>query len=82
MIKKLYVIYDKKAEAEMGIFEHPNDLTAIRDFSQLCQNKEHQICKFAEDYCLCCIGTIDTTTMAIVSDVKTVAEAKDYAISE
>lgn len=79
MIKKLYAVYDKKAETELGLFEQPNDLVAIRDFSQVCKNKEHQIAKFAEDYCLISLGTIDTTTMQIVSDVKTIAEAKEYA---
>ena len=79
MIKKLYAVYDKKAETELGLFEQPNDLVAIRDFSQVAKNKEHQICKFAEDYCLVCLGTIDTTTMQITSDVKTIAEAREYA---
>ena len=82
MIKKLYAVYDKKAGTELGIFEHPNDLVAIRDFSQVCKNKEHQICKFAEDYCLVSLGTIDTTSMAITSDVKIIAEAKEYAEQE
>lgn len=88
MIKKLYAIYDKKAETELGIFEHPNDLVAIRDFSQACTyknpqtNEKSQIAKYPEDYCLVCLGTIDTTTMEIISDVKTVAEAKEYAEAE
>lgn len=76
--KNLYCVYDKKAQAELGIFEQPNDLVAIRDFSQVCSNPEHQICKFAEDYCLVSIGKIDTETMAIESYVKTIAEATDY----
>lgn len=82
MIKKLYAVFDKKANNELGIFENANDLVAIRDFSQVCANKESQICKFAEDYCLVSLGTIDTETMAIVSDVKTIAEAKDYVNAE
>lgn len=78
MIKKLYAVYDKKAKSELGIFEHPNDLVAIRDFSQVASNKEHQISKFAEDYCLVCLGEINTETMEITSNVKTIAEAKEY----
>lgn len=82
MIKKLYAVYDKKAQTELNVFEGVNDLVAIRDFSQVCSNPEHQIAKFAEDYCLVSLGTIDTETMAIVSEVKTIAEAKDYAKQE
>ena len=80
MIKKLYAVYDKKAQTELGLFEQPNDLVAIRDFSQVAKNPEHQINKFAEDYCLVCLGTIDTESMEIVSDVKTIAEAKEYVV--
>lgn len=82
MIKKIYAVYDKKAKTELNVFEGVNDLVAIRDFSQICSNPEHQICKFAEDYCLMSLGTIDTETGAIVSEIKTIAEATDYAKKE
>lgn len=79
MIKKIYAVYDKKAKTELGLMEQPNDLVAIRDFSQACKNKELQIAKFAEDYCLYALGTIDTETMKIESEVRVIAEANDYA---
>lgn len=79
MIKKIYAVYDKKAKSELGLFEHPNDLVAIRDFSQLCAKEESPVCKFAEDYELRCLGQIDTDTCVITSDVKTIAEAVEYA---
>lgn len=82
MIKKIYAVYDKKAESTLGLFEQPNDLVAIRDFSQVCTDEKSQICKFADDYCLVTLGTIDTKTMAITSEIKTIAEAKDYAKQE
>lgn len=81
MIKKLYSVYDKKAQSTLQVFELPNDLVAIRDFSQICTNKESQIAKFAEDYSLMCLGELNTETGVIVSDVRVVAQAKDY-ISE
>lgn len=79
MIKKLYSIYDKKAKATMGIFETTNDLVAIRDFSQVCSNKDSQIAKFAEDYQLLCLGEIDTNTGAIIPEVRVIAQAQEYA---
>ena len=78
MIKKLYAVYDKKAETELGIFEQPNDLVAIRDFSQVCSKEDSQLAKFAEDYELRCLGTIDTDNCIINSDVKTIAQAIEY----
>ena len=78
MIKKIYAVYDKKAQTELGLFEQPNDLVAIRDFSQVCAKEDSQIAKFADDYELMCLGTIDTETGIIKSDVKTIAQAKEY----
>lgn len=78
MIKKLYAVYDKKAQSEMNIFEMPNDLVAMRDFAQACTNDKSMITKYPEDYALACLGTINTETMEITSEVKFIAEAKDY----
>ena len=78
MIKKLYAVYDKKAETELGIFEQPNDLVAIRDFSQVCAKEDSQIAKFAEDYELMYLGVIDTSTGIIESSVRTIAQATEY----
>ena len=82
MNKKIYAVYDKKAQTELGLFEQPNDLVAIRDFSQVCTKEDSPIAKFAEDYELMCLGTIDTETGKIKSDVKTIAQAKEYTKSE
>lgn len=78
MIKKIFAVYDKKAKSEMSIFEMPNELVAMRDFSQACNNDKSMISKFPEDYALACLGTINTETMEITSEVKFIAEAKDY----
>lgn len=78
MIKKLYTVFDKKAQTTLAVFESTNDLVAIRDFSQICTNKESQIAKFAEDYQLMCLGELNTETGIIVSDVRIIAQAKEY----
>ena len=78
MIKKLYSVYDKKANATLGVFEQPNDLVAIRDFSMLCKKDDTPLVKFPEDYCLMALGELDQETGIITSSVKTIAEAKEY----
>lgn len=78
MIRKLYSVYDKKAQNTLGVYEQANDLVAIRDFSLLCKKDDTPICKFPEDYALLALGEIDQETGIITSAVKTIAEAKDY----
>lgn len=79
MIKKIYAVYDRQAKSTQPIYEQTNDLVAIRDFSMLCQNeKVDMIRKFPDDYCLMCLGQIDTDTGAIISEPKVIAEAKEY----
>ena len=78
MIKKLYSVYDKKANTTLGVFESTNDLVAIRDFSQICNNKDSQIAKFADDYQLMCLGEINTETAVIAPDVRVIAQATEY----
>ena len=79
MIKKLYCVFDKKANTTQPVYECTNDLVAIRDFSMLCKNeKAEMISRFPEDYCLMCLGELDTDTGIIISSPKTIAEAKEY----
>ena len=82
MIKKLYSVYDKKAQSTLAVFETTNDLVAIRDFSQACTNKDSQIAKFAEDYQLMCLGELNTETAVIAPDVRIIAQAKEYVQAE
>lgn len=82
MIKKIFAVYDKKAKTELAIFEQPNELVAIRDFSQACNNKESMLKKFPDDYELMCLGTINTETLEIAPEVKSIAQAKDYVNAE
>ena len=80
MIKNIYSVYDLKAGNCLGIFEQPNDLVAIRDFSQVCANKDEKnmINKFAEDYQLIRLGKYNTITGEIEADKQIVAYATDY----
>lgn len=80
MIKNLYTVYDKKAKSGLAVFEQPNDLVAIRDFSRVCEqnDKDNMIARFAEDYALLCLGKYDSETGTITQDIRTIAEATDY----
>lgn len=80
MIRNIYSVYDKKASSCLGIFEQPNDLVAIRDFSQVCshEDEKNMINKFAEDYDLLRLGKYDTETGELTVDKQIIAEAKDY----
>ena len=80
MIKKLYTVYDKKGETGLAVFESANDLVAIRDFSHIVANKSenNMIATYPDDYCLKLLGTYDTETGVIVSDVRVIAEAVEY----
>lgn len=79
MIKKIFTVFDKKAKSTQPIYEATTDLVAIRDFSMLCQNdKVEMIRKFPDDYCLMCLGELDTDTGAITPNVRIIAEAKEY----
>lgn len=84
MIKKLYTVYDKKAQNCLGIFPANNDLVAIRDFSQTCSYKDEKnmINKFPEDYNLLCLGEFDEETGVITNQIRTIAEAVEYATKE
>lgn len=79
MIKKLYAVYDEKAQTTQPVYEQANDLVAIRDFSMLCQNeKVDMIRKFPEDYALLCLGELDTDTGKIIPNVRQIAKASEY----
>lgn len=82
MNKNLYSIYDKKAGACLGIFECPNDLVALRDFSQTCSYKPekdiNRIAQYAEDYELLRLGKYNTATGEIEADKQVLASATDY----
>lgn len=80
MIKKLYSVYDKKAENCLAIFEQPNDLVALRDFSRACTDKRENnvIAEYPDDYCLKALGEFDSKSGEIKSEVHIIAEAKDY----
>lgn len=80
MIKKLYTVFDKKANNGLAIFESNNDLVAIRDFSHIVANKteNNMIATYPDDYCLKYLGQYDTETGVIIPEVRVIAEAVEY----
>lgn len=53
----IFSIYDSKAEAHMQPFFAGAPGVAIRQFDELCNDKEHPVGKHAEDYTLMELGT-------------------------
>lgn len=83
MINKIFVIKDEKAGfAEM--FIQPNELVAIRNFSQTCANPETNLAKFPEDYSLWMLGEFDHDTGEITKykNLQKIADAKTYVAAK
>lgn len=80
MKNKVFVIKDEKAGFAEP-FIQPNELVAIRNFSQTCLNKETNLAKFPEDYSLWLIGEFDHDTGVIerYKNLTKIADAKTYA---
>lgn len=65
MKDKIYVIKDQKA-GFMNPFLQPNELVAIRNFSQTCKDESTNLAKYPEDYSLWEIGEFNHDTGEIV----------------
>ncbi len=55
----IFSIYDTKADSYLQPFFTNNKATAIRTFSDLANQSDHQFCRHAGDYVLFQIGTYD-----------------------
>lgn len=67
MIMNVYSVYDNAAEAYLQPFFTNTKGTAIRSWTELVNDKEHQFGKYPSDYVLFELGTYDDTTGALVS---------------
>lgn len=56
---KIYSIWDSKAETHTIPFFMHSDPPAIRAFTNMCMDKEHQFGKNPEDYTLFCLGELE-----------------------
>lgn len=66
-MKKIFTVYDSKAEAYLTPFFMSTSGEAIRAFSDSVKNRESAINKHPEDYTLFEIGLFDETAAAIVT---------------
>lgn len=62
MIKKVYSVFDSKAEAYLPPFMFNAHGEAIRAFTDLSNDLNHQFCKYSSDFCLMHLGDFDDST--------------------
>jgi len=62
MIHKIYTVFDAKAEAYLLPFMLPTKGLAIRSFSELVNDPNHNFGKYPEDYTLFECGAYDDST--------------------
>ena len=62
MIKKVFTVYDAKAQAFLTPFFETASGIANRIFMEACQNPEHHFWKYAEDFTLFELGEFDDNT--------------------
>lgn len=81
----LVSVLDKKAEAFGPVFTSRNTAIATRDFSQACNDKQSNINKFPEDYCLVLLGEFNEEKGIITplkKGNKILCEATQFVITE
>ncbi len=76
MITKLYSIKDTKAD--MGLpFAQMNDHVAMRTFKTLVNDEKQELSKYPEDLELYKIGSYDTATGQLTSEIKYLCRGTD-----
>lgn len=65
MILKMFTVFDQKAKAYLSPFCMAEKGQAIRSFTDLINDGDHQFSKHPEDYTLLFIGEYDDETAAI-----------------
>ncbi|AXH77039.1 MAG: nonstructural protein [Microviridae sp.] len=58
-MKYVYSVFDKKAGVYCTPFVSHSDATATRDFRQAVNDPSTQVCKYASDFELFCLGAWD-----------------------
>jgi hypothetical protein len=59
VIKKIFTVYDEKAEAYLQPFFFNTIGQAVRAITDLTNDVNHEFCKHASDYTLFCLGEFD-----------------------
>lgn len=62
MKAQIFAIYDSKAESYLQPLFSTNNQTALRQFTQACQDEESNFNRHAADYTLFAIGEFDDQT--------------------
>ena len=76
-----YTIFDSKLEAYHQDYSLENDAIALRQFADMA-NEETQISKNPEDYSLWRIGSFETTSGELTSEVPTcIAKAHEHVLN-
>jgi hypothetical protein len=66
MIYKIFSVYDSAAEAYLQPFFMPTKGEALRGFSEVVNDKNHQFGRHPDDYTLFELGEYDNTTAVFV----------------
>ena len=59
MAKKLYSVYDKKADVYSPIMQFDNDVSAVRNFQQACSQADSLLSRYPDDFRLDYVGDFD-----------------------
>lgn len=83
MTKIIVEIFDKKLNEHQNCIVRQNRAIVIREFVDICKNKDSIIAKHPEDYKLIQIGVLDENDGIIDSTITDIMEATDaIAINE
>jgi len=65
MIKKIFSVYDRKAQAYSNPFYATRTELAIRDFQYASKDPQSDLSKYPEDFVLVELGTFDDSTAVL-----------------
>jgi hypothetical protein len=66
MMRGLYAVYDRCSRVYDGPIPQANDDTAIRAFTQMCNNPQSTVAQSPEDFTLFKVGEFDDATGEVV----------------
>lgn len=78
MLLEIFSVYDEKAGAYLNPFFFPNVTQAERAMLDIMHDENHSFFRFASDYTLRSLGTIDNVTGKIESSIITINAFTHY----
>lgn len=78
----LFSIFDQAADAFMRPWVAPTKAVALRMFSDMANDPEHEISKHSGDYCLFCVGTFCEDTAELNPAKESLGFAVEYQHSQ